>query len=749
MKVLRSWLEDYTKISLTNSELAEKLSFSGTLVEAAEEIIDPNIVVGQIKDIKKHPNADKLQIATVYNGIEDLQIVCGAPNIAVGQKVPLAQIGTILPEYEIKKAEIRGIESFGMMCSERELGLGEDHSGIKILPDEFEAGKKVSDYLKSDAIFELEITPNRGDCLSHFGVAREVAAICSSQLKEVKAPNLNQSKQSTINVEVADSDLCLQYHAIEIKGVKVQDSPQWLKNRLIALGQKPINNVVDVTNYILFDLGQPLHAFDQEKITNQIVIRPAIDKEKIKTLDQTEKTLNPTDLVIADSEKAIALAGVMGGANSEVDINTTNIVLEGAEFKATNIRKTSKRLGLQTEASYRFERGVDSGLVKLALEKAAELIRELAGGEIHQAASVCAVNEKKTQKIEYEKINNLLGTKLSGDEIDQILNHLGFEIKNGEATIPTWRHDIEIWQDLAEEVGRIYGFEKLPQESIPITEAPKKSLYYYKEAIKDILVENGFVENFSYAFLSEADLEIARINKENILEISNPLQKENKFLRNSLIPGLLKAVAKNPSFDQVFLFETGNVFTKDCEKTNLSLIAAGKDAKNVIYKAIEILAEKLKKDLKNYPIMELPREELTMFKIKKPMCYAWEIEIDQLFAETDYLKSDIEFILPTQKIDYKNVSKYPTVVRDLAFIVEKNIDGRDLTKTIVEASDKVLLTEIFDEFQSEKFGENNKNIAIHLWLQDEEKTISDSEIAEIMELIVNIVEQKFNAKLRA
>jgi len=747
MKVLRSWLEDYVKIKVDNEKLADSLSFSGTLVESVSTILDEKIIVGHIKDIKKHPNADRLQIATVYNGIEDLQVVCGAPNIAIGQKVPLAQIGTILPEIEIRRAEIRGIESFGMLCSEKELGLGEGSSGIKILPEDYIVGKSLKDYFTSDAIFELEITPNRGDCLSHFGVAREISAVYKTELEDEDI-KIIEGEKSDLTVEIQAEDLCGQYYALPIKNVKIADSPQWLKNRLISLGQRPINNIVDITNYVMFDLGQPLHAFDNTKIKDQqIIIRRAKINEKIITLDQNERKLTDENLVISDSEKPIALAGIMGGANSEVDQNSVNIVLEAAHFESVNIRKTAKRLGLSTEASYRFERGIDESGIKKAIFKAAKLIKELAGGEIQTLVEAGLQPERPKVKIELEKINSLLGLSLEKKTVDEVLVSLGFEAEHDWCFVPLWRHDIKIWEDLAEEVGRIYGFDKIDSKEINKTLTPPKSSYYAKEFIKDILIENDFTESINYPYLSQEDLETANLDSSDLLEIANPLQKENKYLRSSLIPGLLKNIAKNPSFDQNLFFEIGNAFTKEKEITKLALVSAGKDAKKKIEAAIENILKvaPIKKDLLN--VKELSREELTRFKIKKPVVFFAEVLVDEIIKNVSV--NNYSLVIPTNEEKYRYVSKFPAATRDLAFVLNAGIDSSLLRKTILAASDKVLLVEVFDEFTSEKFGQGKKSVALHLWFQDLTKTIDDGEIANLTSLIINIIEQEFKAELRS
>lgn len=641
MKVLKSWLKDYVDINISNNDLEEKLSVSGTLVEA------------------------------------------------------------------------------------------------------------VNQYLDSDAIFELEITPNRGDCLSHLGVAREIAAILNQTIKNFKIESDNQKSEKKLEVKIEDNELCSQYFAQVITGIKVQDSPQWLKNRLMALGQKPINNIVDITNYIMFDLGQPLHAFDYAKISgNKIIIRKS-KNEKIKTLDGSERALNDKMLVIADTEKPIAIAGVIGGANSEVEASTTDIILEAAEFKMQSVRKTSKQLDVSTEASYRFERAIDSGLVEIALQKAAQMIHEIAGGKICEQYFDGAKPKKQSIDIDYRNINELLGLNLDEKEIDDILNSLGFEIHDGQCVIPLWRHDVNIWQDLAEEVGRIYGLAKIKSIDPSRDLAPKKSTYFYKEYLKDLLINIGLSEAMTYPFLSENDLNVAKLSTQNLLEVSNPTQKDNKYLRSSLIPGLLKAVAKNPAFDQVFLFEIGNVFSENDETTKLAIVVSGKNAKAAIEDAISKLIDITNLSRTNFKINELSRDDLVRYKIKKPVTYAIEVDIDQIFQKMDIDDKKLEFKTENSNIKYRQVSKYPAVVRDIAFIVDEGIDSAIIEKGITDSSSEVLLIEKFDEFSSSKFGDNKKNVAYHLWFQNIDKTITDDEIEKVMKRIISKIEKQFNAKLRS
>lgn len=754
MKILKSWLENYIKLDISDEELADKLSLSGTSVESVKKGLDDRIIVARIDRVEKHPNADRLQIASVYNGTETLQIVCGAPNIAEGQLVPLAQIGAILPEFKIKKSTIRGIESFGMLCASDELGLSSDHSGIIILPKNYEIGKPLNEYLGKDTIFDLEITANRGDCLSHIGIAREISAITRSK-KITKEPITlemnNEAASSILNVEIKDQKICPQYLARVIKNVKVGPSPKWLADKITAMGYKPINNIVDITNYILFDLGQPLHAFDYDKISgHHIIVRSAHENEKIKTLDGVERILDKKTLIIADKESPIAIAGIMGGFDSEVTAETTSIVLEAAEFDRVSIRRTAKKLGLNSEASYRFERGIDSGGIEYALNKAAKLVAELAGGTISNG--IVREGEKPKNilvKIEYQKINTLLGANLPNEEMNRILNGLGFEINDGIATVPLWRKDITLWQDLAEEIGRIHDYKNVDIIPVPKTATPKKSDYFKKEKLKDLLVESGFTESYNYAFLSQADIETVKIKATDLLEVANPIQPENRYLRNSILPCLLKNIAKNPTFDPILLFEVGKVFTKKDERLSIGVVASGKNAKNIIEGVVVSITDflKMKKDSVN--ITELSREELQRFKIKKPVTFAFEIDLTDILPKLKIDDKELNLKLNKNKVVYRPISKYPSVTRDLAFLVNKTVKTAEVKDTILETSSLINRVELFDEFASDKLGVGMKNIAYHLYLESMDKTLTDEEADKIIKAVIKQIELKYNARLRA
>lgn len=750
MKVLKSWLKDYISTDISDERLVEILTLAGLEVDEIISGVDSNVIVAEIKEIKKHPNADKLKLATVSDGSRDLQIVCGAPNIEVGQLVPLALPGAKLAAGEIKASKIRGIESAGMLCAERELGIGDDDNGICVLSAKYEIGKPLSDYLSADTVIELDVTANRGDCLSHIGVAREIAAFENSSAKKepIALSKTDPAHTSTkISLEIKNPDLCPQYLARVITGVKIGPSPKWMQDRLIACGAKPINNVVDVTNYILLDLGHPMHAFDWKKIKDsKIIVRKAKKVEDIVSLDGEIRNLNPEMLVIADSEKAIAIAGIMGGKNSEVDVSTDTIVLEAAEFDRKSIRKTAKTLGLSSEASYRFERGIDSGAIEYAINKAADLIAKTAGGKILSGIAQSGSKPEKVDiNIKYKKICQLLGLDIGEEEINHILRHLGFGINNCIATVPTWRHDISVWQDLAEEIGRVIGYDKIKPMPLPKTNKLNKTTYYIIEAIKDSLVAAGYTETMNYPFLFEADLSTARLSPENLLEVANPMQPENKFLRASLVTGLLKDIAKNPSFDPILLFEVGHVYSKTQENTNLAIATAGKSSAGHL-EAVDNLITQLGANI-SVKMSEFSRQDLQRYKIKKPLVIISEINLSKVLSDKK-IDQNLNLKISNGSITYRGVSKYPAVTRDLAFIVGNNVDAKKIETEIYLVSELINRVELFDEFSSDKFGSGKKNIAFHIYLQSKDKTLNDADADLITKNIVKLIENKFKATLR-
>lgn len=750
MIVLKSWLKDYIDIPWDSEGLVKHLTDVGSLVDSYFSTLDDRIVTAKILKIQPHPNADRLRLARVSDGTEQYDVVCGAPNIEEGQIVPFAKVGAKVGDVHISVAEIRGETSNGMLCSERELGIGDDHEGILILPSDTKLGLRISDIYNDDLVMDLEITPNRGDCLSHLGVAREIASLTAKSIAKepISLQMVSQPVSAELTVKIDNINLCPRYLARKINNVKIGPSPEWLQKRLILCGLKPINNVVDITNYIMIDLGQPLHAFDASKVSNgSIIVRKAKKGETIKILDGSDINLETSDLLIADETKAIAIAGVMGGYDSQITHDTTDVILEAAEFDRISVRRTSKIHNLTTDASYRFERGIDPALVEYSLNKAAKLIREIAGGTILQGI-VKQDTEIIAEIVPFEcsDINRLLGTELKDDEIKVILKHRGFKIEGNDALIPSWRHDIERWQDLAEEVMCVYGLENISLKSVPKSSSPKRSAYYYKEYLKNILVATGFSEVYNYSFMSEKEAKAAKLKTNELLEVVNPVSPEIKYMRNSLIPGMIASVSRNPSFDPILIFEVGNVFDKKGEYTHLCVMSSGSGAENTIRKAAEDISKIIKGAVINVDV--LSRDELNVYKVKKPAVFYFDLSLENISKLMEIDEAKLNLKIDKKDITYRPISKYPSVTRDLAFIVDKDLPAREVETEIYSISEMINRVELFDEFASDKFGKNKKNLAFHIFLQAPDRTLKDTEADEIINNVIETVEKKYKAKLR-
>ena len=610
MNVTLNWLKNYIDFELSPSELADRLTMLGVEVESVKQLGAEleGVVVGSVGSIKPHPNADKLVLCQVDIGeTEELQIVCGAPNVREGMLAPVATIGATLPiGLTIKRAKLRGETSYGMLCSEKELGLSEDAAGLMELPTDTPLGTSISEALGlDDVVFELEITPNRPDCLSLIGVAREIRAETGNALK---LPQVDFNEDATdireiTSVTIEAPDLCPRYAARVIRGIKVGQSPAWLQQRLESVGVGVINNIVDITNFVLMEYGQPLHAFDYHKLTeNRIVVRRAAGHENLITLDEIDRELTPDMLVIADAEKPVALAGIMGGYDSEITETTSDVLLESAYFNPSSIRATAKALGISTEASYRFERGADIGAVLAALDRAAQLIAELAGGTICKGVVDVYPGQQPLTAIQLrpERVNFILGTTLDTPEMVQILSNLGFDVKaNGpgnyqagegtlkksaetpkqipssknplQVTVPTFRSDVTREIDLIEEIARVYGYDNipttLPKGDIPIP-APNPSTEVRKH-IKHFLLAAGMMEAINYSFCDPNCFDKIRFAADHplrdVLKLQNPLSPEMSVLRTTLIPSLLENAQhnRNHQIDTIALFEIGSVFIRN------------------------------------------------------------------------------------------------------------------------------------------------------------------------------------------
>jgi len=590
MKVSLKWLRDYVDIKLAPEELAEQLTMSGQEVKSIQIIGGTwdNVVIGEVVALNPHPNADRLKLATVDLGTGQVTTVCGAPNIGLGQRVPFAHIGARLidPHTEetvlLKPAKIRGVASEGMVCSEKELGISDNHEGILVLPPEAPIGTPLSAYL-GDVIFDLDVTPNRPDCLSVIGVAREIAALTGEPLRlpQINYEELEDSIGSFASVDIVESDLCPRYCASLITGIKIASSPSWLQQRLNSCGMRPINNVVDVTNYVMLEYGQPLHAFDYHKLKGrQIIVRRAGNGENITSLDGTKRALNPDILLIADKEEAVAVAGIMGGLDSEVTDRTDTILLESANFNQAAIRRGCSHLQLQSEASIRFDKGLNSELPLLPLRRATQLLLELAGGRAARGIIDVYPGKSKPKPIllSAQEVKRLSGLKVNVDEILKVLKALGFECQEGDSgsqisvSVPYWRSDVKCSADLVEEVVRIIGYEKipitrlgspLPQQKSKLSPSARQS--NLKERLRNILAGFGFQEILTYSLVSLEKLQKLSPKLElkiPPLKVANPMTREQEYLRTSLRAGLLSTLSHNQKFGQagIRLFEIGKVF---------------------------------------------------------------------------------------------------------------------------------------------------------------------------------------------
>ena len=596
MRVSLNWLSDHLDLTQHSThQLADLLTFAGIEVEGIETrgVRSDKIVVAQVSSFEPHPNADRLRLCQVDDGSgQPRQIVCGAKNFVAGDKVPLALPGAVMPgNFEIKESKLRGVLSQGMMCSGRELGLSQDHEGLLILDPATPVGKALHEVLDTDTIFELEITPNRPDCLSHLGVARELSALAGLALKDANPEKHAGTIQaaSAQEIQVSAPDRCPFYTLRKIDGVKVGPSPEWLQKKLQSIGLRPINNVVDITNFVLMELGQPLHAFDADRVAGGLQIRLAANGEKFGALDGKDYALLPSDLVIADSTQALALAGVMGGAGSGVSDSTTSILLESAYFTPRHVRSTSRRLGLMSDSSYRFERGVDPQGVLPASELATRLILEICGGTAEKVTLTAGAAPRLTDEIalDIDRANTLLGSNLSSEEISQLLSRLGLQAKGNNFIVPSYRADLQRPVDLVEEIARVHGIQNIPGTRTAwfADESPADLAYDFLHARKVALVGLGFHEAQTIKLISAGQLAQSlgtNLGPQPPVPLKNPLSDDHTQMRPSLIPGLLASAAHNfrQSTNTLRLFEAGTVFTQGKrsepdEKINLAILLSG------------------------------------------------------------------------------------------------------------------------------------------------------------------------------
>lgn len=801
MKISLNWLKDYVNLEgISVDEIVNKLTISGLEVEEIDyqAKVYENFIVGFVKERLKHPNADKLSLCRIFDGKEDIKVVCGAPNVEEGQKVPFAKVGAVIPNggFIISAVKIRGEESFGMICSGKELGISDDHSGILALDKSLEPGMPLADAINmNDVIFEIAITPNRADALSHIGIARELSALFGREMKypEIKIKKSKLKSSDFAKVDIQDKTGCPRYSAKVVKDVEIKESPEWIKTRLKNIGLRPINNVVDVTNYVLHEIGQPLHAFDLDMIKGKkIIIRRAFEGEDFVTLDSKSRKLSSNDLMICNAEKSVAIAGVMGGENSEVTSSTKNILIESAYFNPSMVRKTSKKLGLQTDASYRFERGADPDITIWASKRAAQLIAELSGGEaVSGEIDEYPVKIKKpVVQLRFSRIEKILGYKIPKKNVKSILTNLGFDVESVDTEVmkvkvPLFRHDIEREIDLIEEAARIYGYDKMPDiEKISDVLESKIDESEFDGRIRNILISLGFYEIMTNSLIEK---EIAP-KFGNSISLLNPQSADMSHLRPSLLPGMLYTIARNIKVKEknLALFEIGKIFSKNegveekditsfdqfSEEENVALCITGsvnedewykKSAETDIFDLKGIAEEfftrlKIKEDVEeSFPTGHSYMNNTIEYSLNgKTAAFLGDIKPDLLKSfdidqNVYFFNVNIDLLRqykPKEK-RFKELLRYPKAIRDIAIVLDEKITSKEVISEIKEISSNLLHhIKLFDIFRSESLGQGKKSLAFQLEFYDETRTLTEEEVEREFWKIIKSIELKFNAQLR-
>ena len=786
MKLSTNFLKDYIDIDVNVKQLAEDMTRVGNEYDSASNLINATkLVIGQITECEPHPDSDHLHLCKVNIGTEVLDIVCGAPNARTGLKVIVALDGAILPDKTIKKGMIRGKESNGMLCSIAELGIEhkflkpEDSEGIAELGEDAEIGEDPIKYLQmDDGVIDFELTANRGDLLSILGMAYEVGAIYDKKVKDVdlKHKESGEDINKTFKTEVKTAN-CSKLLVKKVENVKIEESPIFIKNRLIASGIRPINNVVDISNYVMLELGQPLHFYDADKLGNKLVVRMAEDGEKLTTLDNVERTLTSEDIVIADATHGVGIAGVMGGLETEVEPDTKNIIIESAIFDSVKVRKTSKKI-VRSEASNRFEKGLDPERTTMAIERACKLLEEYAGGTVVTGTVEYDKTNNKEKEIEitFKNINDVLGTVIPNEEILNVFRKLGFTYKvNGETIkvkVPTRRLDISIKEDLIEEVSRIYGVDNI-EGKLPIVPMRKGSYDKTQREIRNKMIALGLKETLTYVLINDKEVNGYTLDKFEPLKLLDPITEDRNTLRYSMIPSLYKVYEYNKAREQkdISIFEIGKGFYKKGEvygeDTKLCVLMSGKystglnNNKTVDFYVIKGIAEEVLDYLGyvgRYSFMkqEMPKEmhpgQSAMINVNgsnigmigkihpsvtKDDVYVLEINLDELFTKK------------VGKMKYKEFSKFPSINKDIALVVDKKSVSKDIEKVIKSAGGSLLTNiEVFDVYTGVGVGIDKKSIAYSLTFSNMKKTLTDEEINGLMDKIIDAVSKKCSAELR-
>lgn len=820
MNISYNWLKEYLDFDLQPEEVSAALTSIGLETGGVEEVQTikgglEGLVIGEVLTCVEHPNSDHLHITTVnVGGEEPLQIVCGAPNVAAGQKVVVAVNGTKLYDgdevFTIKRSKIRGVESNGMICAEDEIGIGTDHAGIIVLPADAVVGTPAKEYynVKSDYVLEVDITPNRVDGTSHFGVARDLAAYLKQNGKptELKRPSVDAFKiddeTPAIEVIVENTEACPRYSGVTIKGVTVKESPEWLKNRLNIIGLRPINNVVDVTNYVLHEMGQPLHSFDAGKVTgDKVIVKTMPEGTKFVTLDGVERTLTDRDLMICNTEEAMCIGGVFGGLDSGVTEQTTDVFLESACFHPTWIRKTARRFGLNTDASFRFERGLDANNTIYVLKRAALLIQEVAGGKITGSIQDVYPNpvQPYTVELTYNKINSLIGKDIPVETVKSILASLEMEIVS-ETTegltihVPVYRIDVQRDVDVIEDILRIYGYN-----NIEFSDSVKSNLSYktatdrsydLQNLISEQLCGSGFNEIMNNSLTRSAYYdELTTYPVSHCVMLMNPLSADLNGMRQTLLFGGLESIEHNVKRKNgnIRFFEFGNCYDYNVEKKRedatlaefsedyrLGLWVCGDrvenswahaDEKTTVYELkayVENILIRLGVNLKKVVFGNLSNDiystgvsitttsgrELGTFGIvNRKICKAMDIDFEVYYAELSWTLLMKE--TKKNKVTFSEISKFPAVKRDLALLLDKSVQFAEIEK-IAEESERKLLKEVslFDVYEGKNLPAGKKSYAVSFYLQDETKTLNDKQIDAIMQKIRKNLESKLGASLR-
>lgn len=793
MRVSKSFLNDYIKVDdLDFNEVANKMVLAGNEYESVEKISEATgIVVGHVLECEMHPESKKLHICKVDLGNEVVQILCGAPNMRQGIKVPVATVGAKLPNgMEIKKAKLAGMDSNGMCCSLEELGIEskymseEDKTGIHVLPDDAPVGEDAIHYMGyDDEVIDFELTANRGDLLSILGMAHEIGAIYNRPVtypeNQPKVLKENINDNMTIDVQTEN---CPIYLGKIVKDVVIKDSPEWMKERLMASGIRSINNVVDISNYVMLEYGQPLHFFDKERLGDKVIVRMAEENEKLKTLDGQERTLKTSDIVIANEKEAVALAGVMGGLSTEVEMDTKNIFVEAAIFEPIHIRYTAKSI-LRSEASSRYEKGIDPNRTKEALNRACYLLEKYADGKVYDGILTHDKTSKEDKKIEVtlDKINAVLGMELKKEEVIDVFTRLGFKVKENHAvfhvSVPTRRLDINIKEDLIEEVGRIYGYEHVVGKR-PVLET-KEGSYSKKELLTKELHHRlqglGLTEVITYSLVRKEDANKYTNYQNEDITLLDPLTEDRKYLRKSLIPSLLNVWEYNISRNQknVAIYESGNIYYKEneeyIEKPMISGLLYGIGTNNlwqqekivVDFYYVKGIIENIMKylglnnrysfDTNNLPKEFHPGRSCALLIDREVVGYFGQVHPTECKKEVYVFELDLLKIMShkVRMVKYKEVSKYPAIHKDVAFIVEKKITSKEIMDVLKHIGGRMVTNiDVFDVYTGENVGENEKSIAYSITFEDATKTLTDEEVMKVFNKMIDEVESKLNARVR-